>query len=283
MPSSSIRGEANDNGAILLDGPGAVQPGGGICPGEMAGKRTQDDIVVFWIRRDSRCRACGQELERGSLLRLREGEALCLECADLDHLVYLPRGDAALTRRASKHSRLRAVVVQWARARNRYERQGILVEEAALRQAEQECLSDAEARAARREREAAWREGRDREYVARFAGAIRERYPGCPEDAAAEIAEHACRKHSGRVGRSAMAKRLDPEAVDLAVRAHLRHAHTRYDDLLMAGWDRSEARAQIEGELEEAVAVWERVGPQQASSVGRWSRLVTPARGEANR
>ena len=73
-------------------------------------------------------------------------QPLCLHCADLDHLVFLPRGNAALTRRASKHSTLRAVVVQFSRTRKRYERQGVLVEEAALERAEQECLADAEAR-----------------------------------------------------------------------------------------------------------------------------------------
>ncbi|MEA2587349.1 MAG: hypothetical protein QOH66_276 [Actinomycetota bacterium] len=40
------------------------------------------------------------------------------------------------------------------RSRKRYERQGILVEEAALAQAEEECLSDADLGAARRAREA---------------------------------------------------------------------------------------------------------------------------------
>ncbi len=66
-----------------------------------------------------------------------EGERpLCLTCADLDHLVYLPRGDTALTRRARKHSALSAVVVRFSRARKRYERQGVLVEESALEQAE---------------------------------------------------------------------------------------------------------------------------------------------------
>jgi hypothetical protein len=68
---------------------------------------------------------------------LVEGEgALCLACADLDHLWFLPSGDAALTRRAGKYSTLKAVVLKWSRARNRYERQGLLVEEAALHQAE---------------------------------------------------------------------------------------------------------------------------------------------------
>jgi hypothetical protein len=94
---------------------------------EMAGNKPSE-IVVFMTRSDPRCDFCGEELGRGAWIRKVEDKAQCLECADLDHLVYLPRGDAALTRRAGKHSRLKAVVVQWARARKRYERQGLLVE-----------------------------------------------------------------------------------------------------------------------------------------------------------
>jgi hypothetical protein len=48
-------------------------------------------------------------------------------------------------------------VLKWSRARKQYERQGLLVEEQAIEQAEQECLADSEARAIRREREAARR------------------------------------------------------------------------------------------------------------------------------
>ena len=65
---------------------------------------------------------------------------LCMSCAGLAHLVLLSSGDAALTRRARKHSRLSAVLVRFGRARKRYERQGVLVEEAAIEQAEAECF-----------------------------------------------------------------------------------------------------------------------------------------------
>ena len=61
----------------------------------------------------------------------------------------------------------------------------------------------------------------------KFARRIGELFPGCPCDDQDLIAEHACRKYSGRVGRSAAAKELDSEAVQLAVRAHVRHVHTR--------------------------------------------------------
>src|SRR5437879_12349318 len=91
-----------------------------------------------------------------------EGERpLCLTFADIDHLIYLPRGDTALTRRARKHSALSAVVVRFSRARKRYERQGVLVEESALEQAEAECSADADQRDVRRERAEIYRDKQD--------------------------------------------------------------------------------------------------------------------------
>ena len=106
--------------------------------------------------------------------------ALCLTCADLDHLLFLSSGDAALTRRARQHSTLAAVVLTWSRARRRDQRQGLLVEEHALERAEAECLNDAEARTRRREREAERRAELDAEFVTRFAQRIRESFPRLP-------------------------------------------------------------------------------------------------------
>lgn len=162
----------------------------------------------------------------------REKGVLCLSCADLDHLVYLPAGDATLSRRSRKYSTLSAVVLRWSRARKRYERQGLLVEEKALDKTEQECLEDHEVRERRRERDAERREMLDRQYVERFAERVREILPGCPSGREKEIAEHACLKYNGRIGRTAMAKDLDEEAVRLAVKAHIRHTETKYDELL---------------------------------------------------
>ena len=80
-------------------------------------------IVVFSILRASECSECKRELWKGEFLRMEKDKPLCLSCADLDHLVFLPRGDTALTRRATKYSRMRVVVVRFSRARKRYERQ----------------------------------------------------------------------------------------------------------------------------------------------------------------
>lgn len=212
------------------------------------------------IRREARCAECGEDLGPGRFLRLENDKPLCLACADLDHLVFLPRGNTALTRRAAKYSPLRVVVVRWAYARERYERQGILVTSEALEKAEAECLADEERRARQRERAAARREMEDRAYQAAVEAKLKELFPGCPPDDEAQIAAWTCAKRSGRVGRSAAAKALDPTALRMAVIAHIRHAHTRYDQLLMQGCDRGHARELVRAKVQEVLAQWERSG-----------------------
>jgi hypothetical protein len=215
------------------------------------------DLRVFISNRESRCDDCGEDLGRRAMIFLAGNRgALCLTCADLDHLTFLPPGDAALTRRARKYSTLAAVVLKWSGTRRRYERQGLLVEEQALQRAEGECLNDAEARARRRDREAERRAELDAEFVARFAARIRQLYPGCPPDRVGQIASHACQKYSGRVGRSAAAKRLDDEAVQLAVVAHVRHDETHYDELLARGVERRDARDRIREDVDDVLSRW---------------------------
>ncbi len=218
----------------------------------------QEELKVFITSRESTCDECRVDLGSKAWITLkRDKGALCLSCADLDHLVFLPSGDAAVTRRAEKHSTLSAVVLKWSTARKRYERQGLLVEETALRQAESECLADEDARAQRRICEADRRAELDLAYVERFAEAVRQLYPKCPPETARSIAEHACTKYSGRVGRSAAAKALDEQAVRLAVVAHVRHVETPYDRLLMKGWDRFDARVNVEDEVRTVLAKWQ--------------------------
>ena len=219
---------------------------------------TTNPLTVYISNRESRCDECGEDLGRHAWITLAgEGRAVCLACADLEHLVFLPTGDAALTRRARKHSRLFTVVLKWSRARKRYERQGLLVEDEALTQAEEECAADAATREARRQQAAVRRAELDQEYLARFAARIRELYLNCPKGRETEIAEHACRKYSGRVGRSAAAKALDEDAVRLAVVAHIRHTETPYDDLLVGGVERSEARARVRDQVATVLSDWE--------------------------
>lgn len=216
----------------------------------------QPEIVVFSIVRDSECAECKAELWKGAFLRMEDGRPLCMTCADLDHLWFLPSGDVAMTRRASKYSRLRAVVVRFSRARQRYERQGVLVEQEALERAERECLDDAESRRRARERAAERRAAADQAYVATFAARITELYPGCSPGEAARIAGHACAVGSGRIGRTGAARELDADAVELAVRAHVRHEHTPYDELLARGLDRADARGRVRDAVDGVLAKW---------------------------
>ena len=214
------------------------------------------DLVVFSIVRDSECSECLRELWKGSLLSMEKGAPLCMECADLDHLVWLPSGDAALTRRAKKHSKLWAVIVKFSRARRRYERQGLLVEEQALDQAQEECLADEALRQARRERDALRRADQDVELAQSMQAKLIEMYPGCPANEAESIARHTSVRGSGRVGRSEAGRSLSEEALRFAAVAHIRHRHTKYDTLLMRGWDRASARGEVRDQIDKVLGRW---------------------------
>jgi len=209
--------------------------------------------VAIMALREWTCRDCG---ETGDILVMDGPGPLCLACADLDHLVFLPAGDAALTRRAAKASTLSAVVVRFSRSRKRYERQGILVEEPALETAEASCLADAEVRERRRARAAERRPLEDERFQARFAAAILEQFPGCPAERASGIAHHAGQRGSGRVGRSRAGRSVEPEAIRLAVRASVRHQDTDYDLRLMRGEGRRESRDGVELLVDSVLRRW---------------------------
>ena len=79
------------------------------------------DLVVISPLKDWTCTTCSGT---GDLLIMQDAGPVCLSCAGMDHLVFLPWGDAGLTRRARRASELSAVVVRFSRSRKRYERQG---------------------------------------------------------------------------------------------------------------------------------------------------------------
>ena len=210
-------------------------------------------VVVIQPIRDWTCAECG---DTDDLLQMHDAGPLCMACSDLDHLVFLPSGDTALTRRATKASSLSAVVVRWSRNRKRYERQGVLVEEAALALAEEQCMSDADARMRRRERDEVRRADVDSQFQARLELRIRRLFPGCPAGRATAIAEHTGLRGSGRVGRSAAARAFDETAITLAVVASVRHVDTDYDSLLMAGLPRDMARTRVQPVIDKVLDAW---------------------------
>ncbi|WP_381563780.1 DUF2293 domain-containing protein [Streptomyces eurythermus] len=223
-------------------------------------------LVVVQSPKRKRCGRC----RRGplSLLMLEEGTPRCLDCADLGHLVFLPRGDTALTRRAREESTLSAVVVRFNRRKSRYERQGVLVEEAALARAETRCLADAEARRRRRARDARRRAVEDERFTAAFVAEINRLFPGCPAGRARAIAAHASVRGSGRVGRSAAGRALTGKAVVSAVVAGVRHADTPYDQLLASGVPRQEARHRIAPAVERVLRAWQETEAEVVPDAG---------------
>jgi hypothetical protein len=212
--------------------------------------------VVFDIVRDSECSECGAELPKGSFLFMDAGQALCLACARMDDLEYLGSGDTALTRRATKFSARTAVVVRFSRSRGRYEREGILAEPAAIEKSEQECLADADLRAKARAADAERRTEEDRRLTVLMTERIRELFRGCPPEEAAAIAAHIAVRGSGRVGRTAEGRALGQGALTAAVKAAIRHRHSKYDRLLAQGMEREVARAVVQGDVEDVLTKW---------------------------
>ena len=212
-----------------------------------------DDVpgqVVFQAISDRECDECGVAIERDDFA-VPDGDAsLCLACAHLDDLEFLAAGDAALTRRATRFSTRVAKVLRFNRSRKRYERQGILAEPAAIEKAEASCVEDAPQRAAARARDAIRRQEQDRVLVARMIEEIANAFPGCPRHEVEEIARHTATRGSGRVGRSAAGRELDPDALKLAVIASIRHRHTDYDEMLARSVDRQQARSLIADRIE---------------------------------
>ncbi|GGS51036.1 DUF2293 domain-containing protein [Actinokineospora fastidiosa] len=219
---------------------------------EAKAKAVPDPVA---LRPDKRwhCSLCR---ETGDFHFVEDDLPVCLACADMDHLVFLPSGDAALTRRARAASGLAAVVMTWHKPRKRFIRCGTLVERAALETAEEQCLADEDARERRRVRDRARRELQDLAFTAAFSDRIAELFPGLAAARAQAIAEHASVRSSGRVGRSAAGQALDEHAVTLAVVAAIRHEETDYDAMLMAGVPRAVARERIRERVDAVLTRW---------------------------
>lgn len=215
-----------------------------------------DAILVFPSQGEGDCAHCAAPLCQSAFVTFKNNAIACVKCGGLENLEFLPSGNTALTRRATALSEVKYVVLKFSRARKRYERQGILARPEILDQASRECEADDAARAAKRQASSARRDKQDAAHLAAFAARIRELYPSTPPGVEHEIAAHACRKHSGRIGRAAFAKELAPESIHLAVRAHIRHHHTPYDRLMSSGADRADALLLVTARIEETIQRW---------------------------
>jgi len=219
----------------------------------MARQQKVPDLVVIQPDKHWYCSLCR---ETGQFHFVENDVPVCVDCADMGHLIFLPSGDTALTRRARKASGLAAVVVKWNKSRKRFLRCGLLIEHAALETAEEQCFADEELRERRKVRDRERRAVQDIEFQAVFADRITELFPRLAADRAQAIAEHAGTRSSGRVGRSAAGRALDEGAVTLAVVAAIRHEETDYDAMLMSGVPRAQARERIRDDIERVLALW---------------------------
>src|SRR5262249_33701181 len=101
--------------------------------------RAPDLVVILPLSDDWKCHKCG---DQGDMLIMEKPGPSCLKCAGLDDLAFLGAGDALLTRRARAKSARHAGVVRFSKTPKRYERQGVLVEATALKDAEAEIAAE---------------------------------------------------------------------------------------------------------------------------------------------
>ena len=149
------------------------------------------------------------------------------------HLVFLPSGDAALTRRARKASKLSAVVVQFSRTRKRSERQGVLSRRGRPSSTRRSNASPIlPTRGVDVSAIAEYREKEDSVFQAALAAEIRRLFPGFPTDRAnliAESARSAWQRSSGEVhaaGRASRRKRGHSRGCGIGA-SHPRRTTTR--------------------------------------------------------
>lgn len=214
---------------------------------------------IFLTKKEKlKCKECGSPVPKGAPF-VAEGEnkkGTCFACSPFEGYAFLPPGDAAMTRRSKRLSDKCGVVFEWNQRRKRFERKGQYVLQSAIEEAIRECVQDAHIRAEKNAKAAVKRAEEDKIYIKLFSIAIRKRYPSCPTGREYKIAEHACEKHSGRVGRTASAKEFDSNMIDLAVEAHIRHIETNYDDQFGKGLRKREIRNQVKTDVNKVMAKW---------------------------
>jgi hypothetical protein len=93
------------------------------------------ELLVIQPLNTWKCHRCGGT---GDFLIMESPGPACLRCTGLDDLEFLSAEDALLTRRVKAKSARHAVVIRFSKSRQRYERQGLLVEPRALTEAQRE-------------------------------------------------------------------------------------------------------------------------------------------------
>ncbi|KAF1363726.1 hypothetical protein EJ07DRAFT_101976 [Lizonia empirigonia] len=95
---------------------------------------------------------------------------------------------------------------------------------------------------------------RDASSIEAATAEIEEQFPEIPEKERLLVLKHGFKKHSGRVGRTGQLPL--PRKVLLAIIAHIRHRHTKYDSILASRVDRSVARKAVNRRIEKVMRDW---------------------------
>lgn len=101
-------------------------------------------------------------------------------------------------------------------------------------------------------------EKRDVSFLESVATELETQFPEIPEKEKTLALKHGFKKHSGRVGRSGTIPLS--RKVLLAIIAHVRHRHTKYDALLASGVERTAARRAVNRKIECVMRDWGYVG-----------------------
>lgn len=97
-------------------------------------------------------------------------------------------------------------------------------------------------------------EKRDTTFIEAAANELGEQFSKIPEQEKTLVLKHGFRKHSGRVGRTGTIPL--PRKILLAVIAHVRHRHTKYDSMLARGMERIAARKVVNEKIECVMRDW---------------------------
>ncbi|KAI9690847.1 MAG: hypothetical protein M1822_008466 [Bathelium mastoideum] len=175
--------------------------------------------------------------------------------------VFVPKGDVFVTRKCTTLSTESGTPAQVVCDPHTGTRLGLYVHQPI----HATVLAAASASAAPR---AAARARRDAADLRQARTALQARYASMPDRDVDAVLARAFAKHSGNVGRK-KAGLSEARRVSLAVEAHVRHVHTRYDAFLREGVGREEARRRIGGVVRGVKEGWRgKVGKRVVGQVG---------------
>ncbi|PYI04139.1 hypothetical protein BO78DRAFT_348139 [Aspergillus sclerotiicarbonarius CBS 121057] len=113
---------------------------------------------------------------------------------------------------------------------------------------------------------------RDEKDSGRARELLRTHFPLMPEESLDTVLQHAFLKGTGRVGR--VSKLSDERKANLAVEAHIRHTHTRYESLLKDGKGRDQARKATREVVQAIKTTWAGGSVQPTDCLTMRNRLM---------